>query len=130
MIETATGVRPKGFRGPGFSWSTTLLEVLAERGFEFDATSLPTFIGPLARFYYFRTSSFKRKERQRRKALFGKVTDGFRPVRLDRWKLPRHQTIIEIPVTTMPIIRTPFHLSYLLYLSRFSFGLMRAGDIP
>ncbi len=29
-------------------------------------------------------------------------------------------------MTTVPIIRTPFHLSYLLYLSRWSTTLMRA----
>jgi hypothetical protein len=28
--------------------------------------------------------------------------------------------IVELPVTTMPIVRVPFHMSYLLYLSRFS----------
>jgi hypothetical protein len=29
-------------------------------------------------------------------------------------------------VTTIPVVKTPFHLSYLLYLSRFSEGLMVA----
>ena len=28
--------------------------------------------------------------------------------------------LLEIPVTTMPILRVPFHVSYLLYLSSFS----------
>jgi len=130
-VGTASGVthsvmkRPKGFRGTGFRWSRTLLEVLTERGFEFDATLLPTFIGPLARFYYFSTSSFDRKERHPRNALFGTVTDGFRPVGPYKWKLPHHRIILEISVTITPIIRTPFHLSYLLYLSRYLFGLMK-----
>ncbi len=32
--------------------------------------------------------------------------------------------MLEIPVTTVPFIKTPFHMSYLIYLSRFSRGLM------
>src|SRR5690606_21284201 len=35
-IEGATGQRPIGFRGPGFSWSPDLLDVLCERGYLFD----------------------------------------------------------------------------------------------
>ena len=36
-IESATGQRPVGFRGPGFSWSPTLFEVLVDRGYIYDA---------------------------------------------------------------------------------------------
>jgi hypothetical protein len=32
--------------------------------------------------------------------------------------------MLEIPVTTMPVFKAPFHLSYLLFLSRFSGLLM------
>ena len=40
------GRRPIGFPGPGFSWSPDLLEVLAERGYRYDASTLPTYLGP------------------------------------------------------------------------------------
>ncbi|MCC6452727.1 MAG: polysaccharide deacetylase family protein, partial [Acidobacteria bacterium] len=43
-IENATGRRPKGFRGPGFSLSPTVLETLAERGYDFDCSTFPTYI--------------------------------------------------------------------------------------
>ena len=48
-IERATGRRPRGFRGPGFSLSPATLRVLARRGYRYDASTLPTFLGPLAR---------------------------------------------------------------------------------
>ena len=48
-VQRATGQRPIGFRGPGYSWSTTLLEILADRGYLYDASTLPTYLGPLAR---------------------------------------------------------------------------------
>ena len=58
--------------------------------------------------------------------LFGGARDGLRPVRPYRWSLPSGRTILEIPVTTMPGLKVPFHLSYLLYLSRVSDTLMQA----
>src|SRR5256885_15586991 len=48
-IEDITGKHPIGFRGPGFSLSPTVLEVLAERDYAYDCSTLPTYIAPLAR---------------------------------------------------------------------------------
>jgi len=125
-IERATGQRPAGFRGPGYSWSPDLLEVLAERGYLYDASTLPTYLGPLARAYYFRTAKLTPEERETRRALFGTLRDGLRPVKPYTWRLAGGRSLLELPVTTMPLTKTPFHLSYLLYLARFSEGLMRA----
>lgn len=119
-IEAATGIVPTGFRGPGFSWSPLLLQILAARGFQFDASTLPTYLGPLARAYYFRTSQLTPEEKVARRELFGRFSDGFRPTSAYRWRLPGDTTLLEIPVTTTPVFKTPFHLSYLLYLSRVS----------
>jgi len=76
--------------------------------------------------YYFWTSSFSREERKQRSMLFGRVADGFRPLRPHQVSLPSGRNILEMPVTTMPVLRTPFHLSYLVYLNRFSSTLMKA----
>ncbi len=125
-IVAATGQRPVGFRGPGFSWSPTLLEILTDRGYLYDASTLPTYLGPLARAYYFRTAKLTPEQRAERGALFGTWRDGMRPVTPYRWQLPSGRSLLEIPVTTIPGIKTPFHLSYLLYLSRISDSLMMA----
>jgi len=125
-IERATGQLPRGFRGPGFSWSPTLLEVLAARGYLYDASTFPTYLGPLARAYYFWTAKLSRAEREKRKALFGDFREGFRPLKPYHWRLGSGDRLLEIPVTTMPVLKAPFHLSYLLFLSRYSEGLMMA----
>ena len=125
-IGEATGQRPQGFRGPGFSWSADLLEILQSRGYLYDASTLPTYLGPLARAYYFWTAKLTPEQRAQRKTLFGSFKDGFRPVKPYRWELPEGRTLLEIPVTTIPVVKTPFHLSYLLYLSRFSELMMVA----
>jgi peptidoglycan-N-acetylglucosamine deacetylase len=125
VIIKATGQKPVGFRGPGFSWSQDLLEVLAKKGYKFDASTLPTFIGPLARLYYFWKSDLSKEEKKERKELFGSFREGFRKLKPYFWNLPENETILEIPVTTMPVFKIPFHLSYLLYLSGISMFLMK-----
>lgn len=125
-IEAACGSKPVGFRGPGFSWCPELLSVLEERGHGFDASTLPTYLGPLARAYYFWTAKLTPEEREKRKELFGKFSDGLRPVKPYYWDLPNGRQLLEIPVTTTPLFKTPFHFSYLVYLAKFSEPLMAA----
>ena len=125
-IIRATGQKPRGFRGPGFSWSQELLEVLHEMGYLYDASTLPTFIGPLARMYYFWKSDLSKQEKKERAELFGKFREGFRSLKPHFHHLDGNKKLLEIPVTTIPIIKIPFHLSYLLFLSGISMGLMKA----
>jgi peptidoglycan/xylan/chitin deacetylase (PgdA/CDA1 family) len=125
-ISASTGQHPIGFRGPGYSWSPDLLSVLHDRGYQYDASTLPTYLGPLARAYYFWTARLTPEERKQRHGLFGTFRDGLRPVKAYHWQLGDGKRLLEIPVTTFPWVKTPFHLSYLLYLCRFSEPLMRA----
>lgn len=125
-IREATGIQPRGFRGPGFSWSLDLLEILAERGYRYDATTLPTFIGPLGRRYYFSRTDLGPAERIQRAQLYGGFADGLGPVKPFHWVLPSGRRLLEIPVSTMPFFKMPFHLSYLLFLGRLGESRLRA----
>jgi peptidoglycan-N-acetylglucosamine deacetylase len=98
---------------------------LESRGYLCDASTFPTYLGPLARMYYFRKLNLSNEEKKARKELFGKFSEGFRKLKPYFWKLGDEKRIAEIPVTTMPIFKFPFHLSYLLYLSNISIGLMK-----
>jgi hypothetical protein len=115
-IERVTGRRPQGFRGPGFVSSEAILDVLVRRSYLYDASSFPTFIGPLARAYYFRTVKMSADEMRDREDLFGSFEDGFRANRNHRI-LAGGASIAEIPVTTLPFLRLPIHLSYVLYVA-------------
>lgn len=121
LLMQVTGQRPVGFRGPGYSLSNATLEILAERNYLYDASTLPTFIGPLARLYYFLKSDLNSSDLKKRAALFGSVRDGWRPLKPYRWG--NADGLLEIPVTTMPFTRAPIHMSYVLYLSAFSAAL-------
>ncbi|WNZ46668.1 polysaccharide deacetylase family protein [Leptolyngbya boryana CZ1] len=118
-IEQATGQRPICFRGPGFSLSRTVLQVLARREYLCDASTFPTFLGPLARAYYFMTSKLSKEELEKRKQLFGKFQDGLRPLKPYRLRMDAG-SLVELPVTTMPVFKVPIHASYILYLGVFS----------
>jgi hypothetical protein len=139
-IEAATGQRPRGFRGPGFACSVRLLRVLKRHGYDYDCSTFPTFVGPLARAYYFMSArKLSATEKEQRQDLFGDVRDGLRPLGGYLWDLgdagtgPGARTsadadadasaggpreLLEIPVTTMPLLRAPIHMSYVLYLAQ------------
>lgn len=119
-IVDVTGKRPVGFRGPGYSLSPTVLEVLAERDYEYDCSTLPTYIAPLARaYYFFKSPQMTAEEREKRKKLFGKLSDGFGSLK-PKMITTAGRDMVEIPVTTFPIVKTPIHVSYLVYMSTFS----------
>ena len=120
-IQEVTGQKTVGFRGPGYSLSSAVLHTLRKHGYQYDASTLPSYLGPLARAYYFMTTKLEPEEKEFRKLLFGSLRDGLKPVRPYRWKMEGNgDGLIEIPVTTMPLLKTPFHLSYILYIYRFS----------
>ncbi|HLY75645.1 MAG TPA: polysaccharide deacetylase family protein [Planctomycetota bacterium] len=119
-IEKATGRRPVGFRGPGFSLSPDTLRVLVDRGYRYDCSTLPTFLGPLARTYYFwKSRGMSDADREKRSRLYGSLSDGLQPIDAYSWSVAGRR-LVELPVTTMPGPRLPFHLSYLLFLRRYS----------
>ena len=44
-VEHAVGVRPLGFRAPGFDASPAVLQAVARAGFAYDSSMLPTYLG-------------------------------------------------------------------------------------
>lgn len=118
-IQQVTGKKTIGFRGPGFSLSTATLNVLQKRGYEYDCTVFPNLLNPLARAYFFATSNLTDEEKEQRKELFGTWRDALRPVKPFVWNY-QQRPLLEIPVTTMPVFKIPIHLSYILYLAKYS----------
>lgn len=118
-IHAVTGKRPIGFRGPGFSLSKDTLNALIRLGYRYDATVFPNLLNPLARAYFFATAKLSDEEKEQRKALFGTWKDALQPVKPFVWDLG-HSELNEFPVTTMPVFKIPMHLSYVIYLSKFS----------
>ena len=126
VIAAATGKDPAGFRGHGFSISSAAVTALAGLGYSYDGSTLPTFIGPLARAFYLRGSDLGPEELKKRDHLFGKWTEGLRPIRPYLLDAGAAGDVLELPVTTIPLVRTPFHATYLFFLARYSVALSKA----
>jgi peptidoglycan-N-acetylglucosamine deacetylase len=123
-IMAAGAAKPRGFRAPGFATSPDLMTILDELDYDYDCSVLATWIGPLARLYYLRTSSdLDPDEREQRKALFGAASDALLPNRPFAWTARDQAAAVElteVPVTVFPILRVPMHASYVIYLAGFS----------
>lgn len=121
QIARVTGAKPVGFRAPGFSWSPPLLTILARRGYEYDASVFPTFIGPLARLYV-KLSGFRKAKGEetgdgppeQRFSAFGDALRSLRPHQVETAAGP----LVELPVTTMPLTRAPIHFTYVSFLAQ------------
>jgi hypothetical protein len=122
-IINATGQKPIGFRSPGFKWTPELFEILAENGYFYDSSVHPTYIAPLARYFYFRRTKFSEEQKKERKNMIG-IGEVTKPNKPFIWQLSSKMKLLELPVTTMPVFRIPFHLSYLIFLSCYSETLM------
>ena len=114
-IEAASGQRPQGFRGPAYGLSTTLLDVLGELGYAYDASSFSSALGFLSRLYHRRQASRFGGQAQESEGLYGSARDARRPLTPYRWQLEGRE-IVEVPVTTLPFLRLPFHGTYLHFL--------------
>lgn len=126
-ILRVTGVRPVGFRAPGFSWSPEVLSVLARRGYAYDSSVFPTFVGPLARLYV-KLSDFKSKSQatddapEQRFSSLGDALRSLKPHPIETAAGP----LVELPVTTMPLTRAPIHFTYVSFLAQKSRAAARA----
>lgn len=103
VMNSCLGLRPQGFRSPGYGVSTKLWEVLAERGFLYDSSLLPTFWTPLLRGI---TRLFSRRTVTPQ---FGSIKQGRYPV--TPFRIP-NLPLWEIPVTVSPHLRLPVQASY------------------
>ena len=121
-IAAVTGRKTRGFRGPGFSTSPLVREVLAERGYQYDASMFPSALGPVARLFFFLNSKLSAEEKAKRQGLYGKFSDAFGALKPFKWA----NGLTEIPVTTMPLLRLPVHATYLMFLAEKSEALARA----
>ncbi|MDH4476137.1 MAG: polysaccharide deacetylase family protein [Verrucomicrobiaceae bacterium] len=120
-LLTATGQRPRGFRGPGFSTSPAVRSLLVERGYTYDASLFPTLIGPLARAWFFLTCKLPPEEKAKRSKLYGSLSDSLSS--LHPYEI--QPSLVEVPVTTTPFFRPPIHLSNHLFLYTVSEPLAR-----
>ncbi|QEG01012.1 Polysaccharide deacetylase [Stieleria maiorica] len=118
-MVSALGFYPRGFRGPGFSCPDEVLRVLAKLDYAYDASIFPTSVAPIARAVFLARTKLKGEQKERAKKLYGGFAAMRNPNRPFRRRIDAGQ-LWEIPVTVMPLIRTPIHFSYFTFLASVS----------
>ena len=123
ICEKALGLKTVGFRSPNFDVGNNTAALLRQRGYLYDSSVLAMPYGPLLRWLKQQVAPGSAcKTRYLGRAVYGLAP--LRPYRLgDRvlWK-PGDSALVEVPVTTMPFLRLPFHASFNLALCSFGMG--------
>lgn len=130
-VEDATGMKPLGFRTPTYNVDGFTLRLLQERGYLYDSSLLPTFIGP--------TLGIASRLSCGRSLVYGRAAHAaaplspFHPDEDKPWRRGS-MDIVEVPISTMPLLRLPFHCSYVLqsgmWLFRLGLCLVRLARRP
>lgn len=122
IIQDKLGVLTRGFRTPSNDVNSDVLKILEDRGYTYDSSLLPTYYGPLLKRLKFSSLRINRKNHY-----LGKFIHGFSPLKPYHpnenklWK-KGNMKIIEIPITTMPGLRLPFHASFTFAAYQMGFG--------
>jgi hypothetical protein len=109
LIADLTGARPLGFRAPGFAVDGDVPAVLHEAGYRYDCSAFPTLVTPAL-------AALERCTMGRvvRTPCFWPVIGKQRPYHPCPSNLYRagDSPLLELPTTTLPLLRLPIHFSY------------------
>ncbi len=145
LIQAACGQAPLGFKSPGFSFAADQLQVLAELGYLYNSSILPTPYAPLLRGLQAALSGGHVDPSHYGRAIHGLASlrpyhpDPTAPYRRSGHPIlqsPNHPItqFWEAPVTTMPILRLPMHSTFVLTAGQALFdaglALAKARRVP
>lgn len=112
IMERRLGVRPRGFKAPAYAASPALLRHLESEGYLYDSSVHPNAAIPLVK-----AAQRLWLRYDKGKTEFGSLDclraplAPYRPDAADIYR-PGNMKLWEIPVSTMPIVRFPFHFSF------------------
>jgi hypothetical protein len=117
VIADCLGVRTLGFRAPNFDVDERILAILDRRQYLYDSSVLPMPYGPLLRWCQQRLANTRGgKSRYLGRMVYGLAPLApYRPTAGAVWRRGG-AGLAEVPVTTMPFTRLPFHASFSLAL--------------
>ncbi len=136
ICQQVTGVRPVGFRSPGWNVGDDALPILKRRGYIYDSSIHPTSLMPLLKLMHWYT--MRRRSRADRTTM-GHLHYMFAPPTPYRTSMrglayKGQDGIVEFPVTVTPVLRLPFFATFLvstgLDLFRASLRSLKAFGYP
>lgn len=136
ICREKVGVKPVGFRAPGWNIADDTLPILKELGYRYDSSVFPTFLMPALKSSHW--LSMKAKPRLDRSTMgqSSYMTAPLLPYRTSAVTLGRRgeNGIVEFPISVSPLIRFPFTATfYLLFGERMYSGILNElirRDLP
>jgi hypothetical protein len=116
ICEKTLGIRPIGFRSPGWNISDDALPILKKRGYLYDSSIFPTSVMPILKM----THKFTMRRRsQADQTTMGSMKYMFADMKpyitgMDGFLGHGLNGIVEFPVTVTPIFRLPFFATFLV----------------
>lgn len=121
-LEKVTGVRPVGFRAPGYGVDERVIKILEKYQFQYDASVFPTRWAKMLQNIEKKKSGNYPPRGDYGGSRFGNAP--LKPYRMDRQRLNKKgdSQITEIPLSVVPFLRTPMHRSISQFLGQGYFG--------
>ena len=116
ILSDVTGRKIEGFRAPGYYLDDHLIDILGEMEYSYDSSIFPTYF-TMAMTLYLRAISKSTSKKKR----LGKREDMFSS--LKPYILKNSDSVYELPISTMPAFRIPFHFTFVLMAGKILFDI-------
>ncbi len=116
ICESVTGIRPVGFRSPGWNIDDSTLPVLKNLGYRYDSSVFPTSLMPLMKFAHWASMSGQAKPNRTTMGMWRYMVAPISPYHTNQDSLSKkgENGVIEFPVSVTPFLRLPFFATLLL----------------
>ncbi len=114
LLESLAGAPVTGFRAPSWDIDVGQRPLLRDAGYQYDASSYPSWVMALLRWLVSNKSAEKSAKRQ---SPFKAMLDNPAP--------HLQGELSEFPITTTPLFRLPYYHTLMLLLPRFGFRILR-----
>lgn len=119
IITKITGKKPVGFKSPGYDVDSEVLQILANESYLYDSSIIPTSAYPLIMKINRWVSGGIKRTHGPRWSWSLASNKPFKPSIKKEWKRGKRKKgdvikITELPCTTMPFLKIPFHATFAL----------------
>lgn len=111
-----TGIKPIGFRSPGWNVSDRTLPLLKKHGYRYDSSVFPTYLMPLLKFLHWSTMSGRPSLDRTTMGQWDYMMAPIQPYQCTESQLGKrgHSGFHVFPITVTPVLRIPFFATFLL----------------
>ena len=134
ICKSVTGIRPIGFRSPGWNIDDSAIPLLKELGYRYDSSVFPTTLMPLMKFAHWASMSGQAKPNRTTMGMWRYMTAPITPYQTSQASLSKkgESGLVEFPVSVTPFLRLPFFATLLLkagnkFYKTFYESIKRAG---